>query len=195
MVRASSLNPLTPTVTESSLKYSAVTLTMNREKRTADLTIQAPTGPQPSSPEEIFKAGDQFWPLRAFRELDDALLRLRVNEPEIGTIVVRTEGDGAAVLAIDDTLLAHQSHWLVREIIHLHETDVEARRSDVADILRVHRDRFGVCRVALRARPRRRSLLHVPRRRRRERDHVVGDELRSVGDEQRVDQAADAIPR
>src|SRR3954463_7067246 len=112
------LNALTPTVTESSLKYSAVTMTLNRDKRTADLTIQAPTGPQPSTPEEIHTAGDQFWALRAFRELDDALLRLRVNEPEIGTVVVRTEGDGAAVVAIDATLLAHQSHWLVREIIH-----------------------------------------------------------------------------
>ena len=95
-----------------------MTLTINRGKRTADLTIQAPTGPQPSTPDEILKAGDQFWALRAFRELDDALLRLRVNEPEIGTVVIRTEGDGAAVVAIDQTLLAHQSHWLVREIIH-----------------------------------------------------------------------------
>jgi benzoyl-CoA-dihydrodiol lyase len=112
------LNPLNPTVTESTLKYSAVTVTINRDKRTADLTVQAPTGPQPSTPDEILQAGDQFWPLRAFRELDDALLRLRVNEPEIGTIVVRTEGDGAAVIAIDKTLLAHQSHWAVREIIH-----------------------------------------------------------------------------
>src|SRR3982750_940944 len=113
------LNPLNPTVTDSAIKYSAVTLTLHRDKRTADLTIQAPSGPQPSTPDEIAAAGDQFWPLRAFRELDDALLRLRVNEPEIGTIVVRTEGDGAAVVAIDDTLLAHQSDWLVREIIHL----------------------------------------------------------------------------
>src|SRR5258708_6398101 len=112
------LNPLNPTVTESTLKYSAVTLSINRDKRTADLTVQAPIGPQPSTPDEIVKAGDQFWALRAFRELDDALLRLRVNEPEIGTIVVRTEGDGAAVVAIDRTLVAHQSHWLVREIIH-----------------------------------------------------------------------------
>ena len=45
----------------------------------------------------ILEAGDQFWPLRAFRELDDALLRLRVNEPEIGTVVIRTEGDREAV--------------------------------------------------------------------------------------------------
>ena len=112
------LNPLNPTVTESSLTYSAVTMTLNRERRTADLTIQAPTGPQPATPEDILKAGDQFWALRAFRELDDALLRLRVNEPEIGTVVIRTRGDGAAVIAVDKTLLAHQSHWAVREIIH-----------------------------------------------------------------------------
>ncbi len=111
------LNPLNPTVTESAIKYSAVTLTIHRDKRTADLTMQAPSGPQPSTPDEILAAGDQFWPLRAFRELDDALLRLRVNEPEIGTVVIRTEGDRDAVLAIDRTLVAQQTHWLAREII------------------------------------------------------------------------------
>jgi len=111
------LNPLNPTVTDAGFTYSAVTVAFNRDKRTADLTVHAPAGRQPSTPEEIQKTGDQFWPLRAFRELDDALLRLRVNEPEIGTIVIRTEGDRDAVLAIDRTLVAHQSHWLVREIV------------------------------------------------------------------------------
>ena len=111
------LNPLNPTVTDAGFTYSAVTVAFNRDKRTADLTVRAPAGRQPSTPEEIQKTGDQFWPLRAFRELDDALLRLRVNEPEIGTIVIRTEGDRDAVLAIDRTLVAHQSHWLVREIV------------------------------------------------------------------------------
>src|SRR5436309_5719986 len=111
------LNPLNPTATEAAIKYSAVTLTIHRDKRTADLTVQAPSGPQPSTPEEILEAGDQFWALRAFRELDDALLRLRVNEPEIGTVVIRTDGDRDAVLAIDAALVAHQSHWLVREIV------------------------------------------------------------------------------
>jgi benzoyl-CoA-dihydrodiol lyase len=115
--RGITLNPLNPTVTDAALTYSAVSVTINREKRTADLTIQAPAEPQGDTPEAIQRAGDQFWPLRAFRELDDALLRLRVNEPEIGTIVVRTEGDINAVLAVDKTLAAHQSHWLVREII------------------------------------------------------------------------------
>jgi benzoyl-CoA-dihydrodiol lyase len=126
------LNALNPTVTENAIKYSAVTLTVHRDKRTADLTIQAPSGPQPATPDEILAAGDQFWPLRAFRELDDALLRLRVNEPEIGTVVIRTEGDRDAVLAIDETLVAHQSHWLVREIVHfmkrtLKRVDLTAR--------------------------------------------------------------------
>jgi benzoyl-CoA-dihydrodiol lyase len=112
------LNPLNPTVTDSAVTYSAVTLALHRDTRTADLTVHAPSGQQPSTPAEILAAGDQFWALRAFRELDDALLRLRVNELEIGTVVIRAEGDRDAVLAIDRTLVAHQSHWLVREIIH-----------------------------------------------------------------------------
>jgi benzoyl-CoA-dihydrodiol lyase len=62
--------------------------------------------------------GDRYWPLRAFRELDDALLRLRFNEPTIGTIIVKTSGDAAPVLAIDAVLIAHQDHWFVREIIN-----------------------------------------------------------------------------
>jgi benzoyl-CoA-dihydrodiol lyase len=116
--RGITLTPLNPTVTDAAITYSAVSLTFNRDKRTAELTVQAPSGPQPATLEEILKAGDQFWPLRAFRELDDVLLRLRLNEPAIGTIVIRTEGELDAVLAIDSTLVAHQSHWLVREIIH-----------------------------------------------------------------------------
>src|SRR5581483_7275561 len=58
------LNPLNPTVTDAAIKYSAVTITFNRDKRTADLTVQAPGGPQPSTPDDILRAGDQFWPLR-----------------------------------------------------------------------------------------------------------------------------------
>jgi benzoyl-CoA-dihydrodiol lyase len=112
------LNPLNPTVTESAVTYSAVALALHRDRRMAELTVHAPTGPQPSTPDAIVAAGDQFWALRAFRELDDALLRLRVNEPEIGTVVIRADGDRDAVLAIDRALVAHQSHWLVREIIH-----------------------------------------------------------------------------
>jgi len=113
------LNPLNPTVTDDRIAYSAVTLALHRDKRTAELTVRAPVGPQPSTSEAILAAGDRYWPLRAFRELDDALLRLRLNEPEIGTIVVRTIGDPDAVIDVDKMLLAHTDHWLVREIILL----------------------------------------------------------------------------
>jgi len=113
------LTPLNPTVTDAAVTYSAVSLTCNRHKRTAELVVHAPTDVQPDTPDAIVAAGDQFWPLRTFRELDDALLRLRLNEPEIGTVILKTEGDAAAVLAVDSTLSAHQSHWLVREIVLL----------------------------------------------------------------------------
>ena len=112
------LSPLNPTVTDAGYTYSAVTLMFNRDRRTAELTVQAPSGAQPATPDAIVAAGDQFWPLRAFRELDDALLRLRLNEPEIGTVVIRAEGGLDPVLAIDRTLAAHRSHWLAREIVH-----------------------------------------------------------------------------
>jgi benzoyl-CoA-dihydrodiol lyase len=112
------LGPLNATVTGDAVTYSSVTLELDRDKRMATLTVRAPDGDQPTTPEAILAAGDRYWPLRAFRELDDALLRLRVNEPLIGTVVVKTAGDPAAVLAVDDALLANQEHWLVREIIH-----------------------------------------------------------------------------
>jgi benzoyl-CoA-dihydrodiol lyase len=113
------LGPLNAQESADAIKYSTVTVDIDRAGRSASLTVNGPDSPQPSTPEEIVAAGDRFWPLRAFRELDDALLRLRLNEPMIGTIVVRTAGDSAAVLAVDDTLSAHREHWLVREIIHL----------------------------------------------------------------------------
>jgi benzoyl-CoA-dihydrodiol lyase len=99
--------------------YSAVTLAIDRPRRVATLTVRAPEGPQPDTPEAILAAGDRFWALRAFRELDDAILRIRVNEPTIGTVILKTEGDPGQVLAVDRTLDRHREHWLVREIIHL----------------------------------------------------------------------------
>ena len=104
-------------MTPDAIQYSAVSLAVHREKRTADLTIAAPPDPPPAGPDEMVAMGDQFWPLRAFRELDDALLRLRVNELEIGTVVIRTTGDIDTVLAIDRFLDEHRTHWLVREIV------------------------------------------------------------------------------
>jgi benzoyl-CoA-dihydrodiol lyase len=112
------LTPLKPTVTDTAVTYSSVSLQIDRDKRVATLTVTGPDGHQPSNAEEIQAAGDQFWPLRAFRELDDALLRLRIVEPLIGTVVIKTRGDQAAMLAMDELLVANKDHWLVREIIH-----------------------------------------------------------------------------
>ena len=112
------LTPLHREVSADSITYSSVTLEIDRDKRVASLTVLAPTEPQPDTPDAILAAGDAFWPLRAFRELDDALLTLRINEPSIGTVVVRTRGDAASVLAVDRTLAAQPEHWLVREIVH-----------------------------------------------------------------------------
>ena len=111
------LGPLNPTVSDDLVQYSSVSLQIDRSRRVGTLIVRAPAAEQVTTPEAIVKTGDQFWALRAFRELDDALLRLRLNESLIGTVVVRTEGDPARVLAVDETLLAHRNHWLVREII------------------------------------------------------------------------------
>ena len=116
-LRGIKLNPLHVEASDAGREYKYVSVKLNREKRYADLTVRAPEVAQPTSIEDIEKLGDQFWALQAYRELDDALLHLRVNNLEIGLVCLRTEGDIAAVLSIDKTLLANREHWLVREII------------------------------------------------------------------------------
>ena len=111
------LGPLNPTVDGDTITYRYLRGTIDRAKRTCDLTISAPDTPQPKTADEFGQAGDQAWALRAFRELDDALLRLRLNEPEIGTVLLRATGDPQAVLDVDATLDSLRENWLVREII------------------------------------------------------------------------------
>jgi benzoyl-CoA-dihydrodiol lyase len=106
-----------PTDNDDMRDYKYVSLRFHRDKRYADLTIHAPDLDLPTTAAEIQKLGDDYWPLRAFRELDDALLHLRVNEPEIGLVCVRTEGNIDKVLAVDKALAANGDHWLVREIL------------------------------------------------------------------------------
>ncbi len=112
------LHPLNPVVSEDAIAYSAVTMTFDREKRIATTVVRAPEEEQPDTPQEILVMGDRYWPLRAFRELDDAILRLRINEPAIGTVIVKAEGNAEHVLACDRALAANQNDWLVREIVH-----------------------------------------------------------------------------
>ena len=111
------LTPLNPDFNGQVLSYEYVAVTLDHAHRIASLTVHAPNTHQPETPEDFAAAGDRAWALKAFRELDDALLRMRLNEPEMGTVIVRTEGDIERILAVDRALVAHQSHWLVREII------------------------------------------------------------------------------
>ncbi len=100
-----------------SLRYAHVSVDIDRTRRTATLTLKAPTGAQPTDIAGIEAAGATWWPLALARQLDDAILNLRTNELDIGTWLLKTEGDAQAVLASDATLVAHQDHWLVRETI------------------------------------------------------------------------------
>jgi benzoyl-CoA-dihydrodiol lyase len=111
------LTPLEVETSDDTRNYKYVKLKLHRDQRYADLTVHAPEGPQPTSAEQIQELGAAYWPLQAYRELDDALLYLRVNEPLIGLVCVRTEGDAETVLSIDQTLVANHDHWLVREIM------------------------------------------------------------------------------
>ncbi|OSZ62962.1 2,3-epoxybenzoyl-CoA dihydrolase [Hydrogenophaga sp. IBVHS2] len=107
------------TDTADGIAYRWVNVAIDRSKRTATLTIKAPTGAQPTDAAGIEAQGAAWWPLQMTRELDDAILNLRTNELDIGTWLLKTEGDAAAVLAADALLLAHQDHWLAREVLGL----------------------------------------------------------------------------
>ena len=105
------------------LRYTHVTVDIDRAKRLATFTVKAPSadsaGGQPTETAAIEAQGATWYPLAMARELEDAILHMRTNELDIGCWLIKTEGDAAAVLAMDATLLAQQNHWLVRETMGL----------------------------------------------------------------------------
>ncbi|MCO4880060.1 2,3-epoxybenzoyl-CoA dihydrolase [Paraburkholderia caribensis] len=101
------------------LTYATLDVTIDRAKRTATFTAKAPATEQPANIDAIVAMGANWWPLQFARELDDAILSMRTNELDIGTWILKTQGDARAVLAVDATLLQHKDHWLVRETIGL----------------------------------------------------------------------------
>ena len=113
------LTPLQCTVEADALRYGHVTVEIDRSKRTASFTVKGPAGSQPADIAGIEAAGAAWYPLAMARELEDAILSMRTNELDIGTWLIKTEGDGAAVQALDAALLANKDHWLVRETIGL----------------------------------------------------------------------------
>jgi benzoyl-CoA-dihydrodiol lyase len=113
--RGVTLTPLNKTVSPDGVSYEYVSAVIDRQARTAIILVHAPRTPQPTDIAGIEAAGVHWWPLQMVRELDNLILHMRTNELDIGTWLLKTEGDAQAVLAVDAVLDAHQAHWLVRE--------------------------------------------------------------------------------
>jgi benzoyl-CoA-dihydrodiol lyase len=112
------LTPLNRTIDEAGVRYSHVTVDIDRAARIATISVKAPDVPPPGDVDGVVAQGAAFWPLAVARELDDAILHLRINELEIAMLVFKSDGEPAHVLACDDFLEANKTHWLVNEIRH-----------------------------------------------------------------------------
>jgi benzoyl-CoA-dihydrodiol lyase len=110
--------PIERTFENDAVTYSSAKVDFDRAARRATITISGPAEPPPASVAEMHKQGAQFWPLRLARELDDAILHMRLNEAEIGVWIFKTQGEAAQVLAYDKFLEANKDNWLAREILH-----------------------------------------------------------------------------
>ena len=114
--RGITLTPLKRQIGADLIRYDNIKIDLDRELGVANILVKGPSGPPPADVSGIHAAGDSFWPLALARELDDAILHLRLNESEAGTWVFRTQGDNSLVAAYDNILLDNASDWLVREI-------------------------------------------------------------------------------
>jgi benzoyl-CoA-dihydrodiol lyase len=110
------LTPLSRRIEDDRATYTHLTIEIDRELRAAHFHIRGPEAAPPQDIAGIESQGATFWPLALARDLDDAILHLRLNEGEIGTWVFHSSGDSDLVAAYDDLLLANQGHWLAREI-------------------------------------------------------------------------------
>jgi benzoyl-CoA-dihydrodiol lyase len=111
------LAPLDPQRSETGTEYRYVSLTLDAEARVATLLVRGPSGDEPRDAASMRERGCELWALRAFRELDDALLELRFNRPEIGVVVLKTEGQVEDVLAADRALFEARGDWFANEVI------------------------------------------------------------------------------
>jgi len=116
-VRGIELKPLTRKIDDAGYHYSQVDVIFDREARTATITVRGPHGRQAETVEAIHTAGVSWWPLATARELDDAILMLRANEPELGLLLLKSEGEIDAALQMDSIMEKFRGDWLVRETI------------------------------------------------------------------------------
>lgn len=114
--RGISLTPLQRRIDSDSISYSSLTASIDRQGRSVCVELKGPDESVPNEPAAIIELGAEFWPLRLARELDDLILHLRLNEPELGLLIFSSKGDVDRVLANDQFLEQHGDDWLVREI-------------------------------------------------------------------------------
>jgi len=113
------LAPLARAFTPNGVDYGTLSVEFDRGGRIATVVLRGPTVPPPSSTDAMRALGTEFWPLKLARELDDAILNIRLNEFDVAAIVFKSSGDPADVIAYEHFLDANKDHWLVREIRHL----------------------------------------------------------------------------
>jgi benzoyl-CoA-dihydrodiol lyase len=118
-VKGIELRPLVRTLDDSGYHFPHVNVVFDRDAGTATITVRGPQGAQPETISAIHAAGDSWWPLAMARQLDDAILMLRANEPELGLFLLKTEGEIAAILQTDIFLANSREDWLVRETVAL----------------------------------------------------------------------------
>jgi benzoyl-CoA-dihydrodiol lyase len=114
--RGIKLDPLKRARSEQGIAYGSVSVELARAERLAIVTLRGPDAPAPPSADRMVAQGSDFWPLRVARELDDAILDIRVNEFDTAAIVFKSSGDPALVIAYEAFLEANKDHWLAREI-------------------------------------------------------------------------------
>ena len=113
------LTPLQRRIDDSGYHYSFVDVQLSPAARRAVITVRAPQVSQSSDVDAIVRLGAAWWPLQMARELDDAVLMLRTNHLDLGTWLLKTEGDAGRVLDVDAALRSHADHWFVRETLGL----------------------------------------------------------------------------
>src|ERR1700736_5952252 len=111
------LTPLKRSIDKAGIRYEYVDAQVNRSARTVTITVRAPQSTEHDSLEKVLAAGANWWPLQMARELDDAILSLRTNEPDLGLWLIKTTGNPEAVLATDQFILTHRNNWFVREVL------------------------------------------------------------------------------
>lgn len=111
------LTPLKRTTDAAGLHYEYVDVQLNHEARTVTIKVRTPESATGQTVEEALAAGASWWPLQMARELDDAILTLRIGELDLGLWIFKTAGNAEAVVALDEFILSHQDNWFVREVL------------------------------------------------------------------------------